>query len=99
MHLIEQDEHIVTREASMHWPHPWVNAIALDEEPRAKLINRRRNHHRLIGCPRPAIVLRDAASQCEHSEWFLIRSAEQSKRLPNRDHFVHSGRGECGEQL
>ena len=28
MDLIEQDEHIVAREASMHWPHPWVNAIA-----------------------------------------------------------------------
>jgi hypothetical protein len=29
MHFIEQDEHIVAREASMHWPHPSVNAIAL----------------------------------------------------------------------
>jgi hypothetical protein len=86
VHFVEQHEHVVADKTGMHRPHSRTDTIALYQEPRAQLVDRRRDHERLVWCPRPTVVLRNPASQREHAQWFLVGTGQRGERIPHRNH-------------
>jgi len=61
MHLIQQEEGIVRKQASLDWPHTPTDTVTAEEQPRTDLVDCRNENRRDVGTKRPRLVPTDAA--------------------------------------